>query len=116
MRHLTYRDEEGTPHWSKELMEDDTGWAGELIRSTVADMEDAVEKPRLDRSAWEPCRRCKTCESCKSSICSTDDKSSGCYKRDHMENYEPMGFCPRCGRPLTDAAWEMLEKRLEGRK
>lgn len=76
--------------------------------------EIAVEPPRLDRSAWEPCRRCKTCQSCKSSICSIDDKSSGCYDCDHMENYEPMGFCPWCGRPLTDAAWEMLEKRLEG--
>lgn len=73
----------------------------------------AHEPTRLDRSAWEPCRRCKTCESCKSSICSIDDKSSGCYDCDHMENYEPMGFCPWCGRPLTDAAWEMLEKRVE---
>lgn len=25
-------------------------------------------------------------------------------------------YCPHCGRPLTDAAWEMLEKRLEVRK
>ena len=23
-------------------------------------------------------------------------------------------FCPECGRPLTDEAWEILEKRLRG--
>ena len=74
-----------------------------------------MDRLSLDRSAWEPCRRCKTCQSCKSSICSINDKSSGCYDCDHMENYEPMGFCPWCGRPLTDAAWEMLERRLAGR-
>lgn len=73
---------------------------------------DAAEPPRLDRSAWEPCRRCKTCQSCKSSICGLDDKSSECYDCDNMGNYEPMGFCPWCGRPLTDAAWEMLERSL----
>ena len=73
----------------------------------------AYEPPRLDRSVWKPCRRCKTCQSCKSSIYSINDKSSGCYDCDNMGNYEPMGFCPWCGRPLTDAAWEMLEKRVE---
>lgn len=72
----------------------------------------AYEPLYIDRSAWEPCRRCKTCQSCKSSICSLDDKSSECYDCDHMGNYEPMGFCPWCGRPLTDAAWEMLERRI----
>ena len=76
---------------------------------------DAKKQLRIDRSVWKPCRRCKTCQSCKSSICSLNDKSSGCYDCDHMGNYEPMGFCPWCGRPLTDAAWEMLERRLAGR-
>ena len=73
---------------------------------------DVKKPPRLDRSAWEPCRRCKTCQSCKSSICGLDDKSSECYDCDNMGNYEPMGFCPWCGRPMTDAAWEMLERRI----
>ena len=49
MKRLTYRDEEGTPHWSQELMEDDTGWAGELIRSTVADIEDAIGDCSIER-------------------------------------------------------------------
>lgn len=52
------------------------------------------KQPRLDRSAWEPCILCAV----------------GDWK--HLE----YSFCPHCGRPLTDAAWEMLQKRLEGHK
>lgn len=52
-----------------------------------------VKKPtRLDRSAWEPCV-----------LCGATD----------WEYFE-YSFCPCCGRPLTETAWEMLEKRLEG--
>lgn len=54
----------------------------------------SVEPPRLDRSAWETCMLCVV----------------GDWK--HLE----YSFCPYCGRPLTDAAWEMLERRLEGRQ
>lgn len=58
----------------------------------------AYEPPLLDRSAWEPCGACK----------SPVD----------LSYWLGMGvvFCPHCGRPLNDAAWEMLEKRLEGAK
>lgn len=49
MKRLTYRDEEGTPHWCKELMESDTSWAGELIRSTMADFEDATGDCSIER-------------------------------------------------------------------
>lgn len=50
----------------------------------------------LDRSAWEPC-----------CVCSVNHRDWGKYQ---------YSFCPYCGRPLTDAAWEMLEKRLGGFK
>lgn len=32
-----------------------------------------------------------------------------CYE---YSNFEPRNFCGECGRPLTDAAWEMLERRI----
>lgn len=80
------------------------------------------EPPRLDRSAWEPCEECKE-------ISYWDEKCDNCRYDDLFANQEPCAsceskskwepcysFCPRCGRPLTDAAWDMLEKRLEGRK
>ena len=50
----------------------------------------AAELPILDRSAWEPCMLCVVGD-CK-----------------HLK----YSFCPYCGRPLTDAAWEMLERRI----
>lgn len=77
----------------------------------------AYEPPRLDRSAWEPC------EECKEKRCAT------CHYDDALPIFEPCDscmdgsgwkpaykFCPECGRPLTNAAWEMLEKRLAGRE
>lgn len=39
---LTYRDKEGHARWRKELLEDETGAAGELIRNTVAEYEDFI--------------------------------------------------------------------------
>lgn len=74
----------------------------------------ASEPPRLDRSAWEPC------EDCKEKRCET------CHYDDTVPIIEPCDscvdgsgwkpaykFCPTCGRPLTDAEWKTLEKRLE---
>lgn len=46
MKRLTYRDKEGRAQWMPELLEDDTGWAGALIRGTLADYEDAEEALR----------------------------------------------------------------------
>lgn len=40
MRRLTYRDEEGQAKWMPELLEDDSGLAGVVIRGTLADYED----------------------------------------------------------------------------
>lgn len=96
----------------------------------------ADELPRLDRSAWEPCEYCngkrtlyqKTrhtrlymdtfgvastlvteCSCCPPYVkcCMKDIPANSAFK---------INFCPECGRPLTDAAWDMLEKRLEGAK
>lgn len=43
MERLTYRDAEGHARWRAELMADDTGEAGELIRNKMAELEDIVE-------------------------------------------------------------------------
>ncbi len=118
MNRLTYRDEDGTPHWRHELLDDDTGWSGELIRSTVADMEDAAEHTHLDRSAWEPCEHCKPSKNPLDRWVPHQFQIDGneiyCYDTDDGWEGEEINFCPWCGRPLTDAAWEMMEKRVEG--
>lgn len=72
----------------------------------------------IDRNTWEPCKHCEPSEyppdyygphnfpivENEIYFYDTDDGCEG----------EEISFCPWCGRPLTDAAWEMLEKRLEG--
>lgn len=69
----------------------------------------ATAPPRLDRSAWEPCDFCgKELDDYPYIVAHSDyDESNTCYTP---------AFCPVCSRPLTDAAWEMLEKRLENAK
>lgn len=54
------------------------------------------KQTRLDRSAWEPCECCKSAK--------------------FMNGNAMHNFCTECGRQLTDAAWDMLEKRLESAK
>lgn len=78
-----------------------------------------IEPPAsIDREAWEPCESCMTCDTCKNrdeynpyegmlGDCGT------CYKK---SNYDPDNFCRKCGRPLTDKAWDELEKRIGGAK
>lgn len=71
-------------------------------------------KPKLiDRSAWEPCEKCRSCRSCAHVVESMNDSTGACFWCDHMNQFKPMNFCSACGRPLTDAAWDVLEKRLE---
>lgn len=78
----------------------------------------AVEPPRLDRSAWEPCEHCK---SSKNPLdrwgphqFPIDGNEIYCYDTDDGWEGEEINFCPHCGRPLTEAAWDALENRLEG--
>ena len=80
----------------------------------------AHEPPRLDRSAWEPCEHCKPSKDALTMWGPHDFPIDGnsiyyCDTDDGWEG-EEINFCPWCCRPLTDAAWEMLEKRLEGAK
>lgn len=57
----------------------------------------AYETPRIDRSAW----KCGICE-----------------VPTHWVEWGKLGYeyCPHCVRPLTDASWDMLERRLAGRE
>ena len=66
----------------------------------------------IDREAWEPCQKCKTCASCTDSI--GDPNELPCSQCEQYSNYMPRNFCPNCGRPLTEEAWDELEKRLRG--
>lgn len=68
----------------------------------------AIEPPRLDRSAWKPCNNCKSkCRTC------LRNETRRCIKCKNFDCYFPVNnFCPYCGRPLTDMAWEMVEREI----
>lgn len=77
-----------------------------------------AKKPaHLDRSAWELCEHCKPSKDALTMWGPHDFPIDGnsiyYYDTDDGWEGEEINFCPWCGRPLTDAAWEMLEKRLE---
>ncbi|MCI7325961.1 hypothetical protein MR657_11175 [bacterium] len=84
---------------------------------------DTKKPPRLDRSAWEPCEFCGYAEYPDKALQPKEGYLfyAGFSKQRGVDSFcegetEEINFCPICGRPLTDAAWEMLEKRLEGRQ
>lgn len=60
----------------------------------------------------------KSCKVVKEPLC--PDRSAWkcgiCEVPTHWVEWGKLGYeyCPHCGRPLTDAAWEMLERRLAG--
>lgn len=72
------------------------------------------EQTLIDRSAWKPCVECApNCSWCKH-YQEVKAISDICHKCKHYSNYEPdYNFCCECGRPLTNEAWNILEKRLE---
>lgn len=83
----------------------------------------AYEPHRLDRSEWEPCALCKRLgepDPCYKYGCFRKNAPQCDYRCDQFLEWmsaqrrlENAKFCPECSRPLTDAAWNMLEKRLE---
>lgn len=68
----------------------------------------------IDRSNWKLCFTCRSCTSCKNSTWLETDLNSPCRRCYGKNKYKPRNFCPDCGRPLTDEAWDMLEKCLMG--
>lgn len=75
----------------------------------------AYPPAHIDREAWEPCGACKSCGNCEESRKATREKinyNHPCHSCLGYDNFKPVAFCRRCGRPLTEKAWAELEKRL----
>lgn len=62
--------------------------------------------------SWEPCNRCEGCKSCVYYL----NGRSECIKCEGQNYISSTNFCPHCGRPLKDKAWDIFKKRLEGHK
>lgn len=66
-----------------------------------------VSRDRIEK-VWSGCHECSGCKLC---IWNETKKCNDCKNRN---SFRPLSdFCPRCGKPLTDAALEMVMERLE---
>lgn len=85
--------------------------------------EDAIEKFKEPltlkqlikniRKAWKPCDACFSCHTCTHRNDELLD-SRYCWNCENGKQWKAgVMFCPYCGRPTIDEAWDELEKRLE---
>ncbi|OUN38631.1 hypothetical protein B5G28_08540 [Faecalibacterium sp. An77] len=72
-----------------------------------------AHKP-INFDAWKPCEKCRSCFSCTHVVENAKDSRNACFWCDHMDKFEPLPHCSKCGRPLTAEAREMLDRRLRG--
>lgn len=97
----------------------------EALQEKVAYRETVVEVLRpatIDREAWEPCEVCSEQDDpCYKDGCFKENAPKCEYRCDkylawrrNLRRIRLAKFCPKCGRPLTEEAWAMLEKRLRG--
>ena len=69
-----------------------------------------ISRDRIEK-VWSGCHECSGCELC---IWNETKKCNDCKNRN---SFRPLSdFCPRCGKPLTDEAVEMVMERLNGIK
>ena len=66
----------------------------------------------VDFEEWKPCAKCRSCFSCAHVVESINDSKHACFWCEHMDKFKPMNFCSNCGRPLTQDARALLEKRI----
>lgn len=66
-----------------------------------------VSRDRIEK-VWSGCHECSGCKLC---IWNETKKCNDCKNRN---SFRPLSdFCPRCGKPLTDAAVEMVVEKLK---
>lgn len=73
---------------------------------------------KIDRSKWEPCKYCRNDDGRKflsfdgagDGITIEIDNELACIESDSFGFI--IGYCPMCGRPLTEQAWQEIERRV----
>ena len=69
---------------------------------------------RLDRRRWEGCPVCAA-RGCGTCLHRSHDKSQyPCRDCAKSGKFEPIWYCPSCGKPQTELAWAELERRIGG--
>lgn len=127
------REMDGKPVWVEmKIFHKLTGWAivhvdsdmeeirlwrkcGDWIQFAADEMEVYAYQPaHIDREAWGECESCFSCASCEYSSNPYWEFPCNKCSGGKREYYDPLNFCPECGRPLTEEGWAMLEKKLNG--
>lgn len=68
----------------------------------------------INRLLWKKCEGCESCVNCIHSLSDQNDVLSPCNNCwGNNKKYKPRFFCQFCGRPLTNEAWDILEKRMK---
>nr|DAT62596.1 MAG TPA: DNA-directed RNA polymerase [Caudoviricetes sp.] len=71
------------------------------------------DEAHIDRNAWWECfTKPNTCESCEVYVKSSEERKSICSDCHERSRYIQADFCPRCGKPLTEKAWDEMEKKV----
>lgn len=76
--------------------------------------EIAYHPTKIDRQVWKPCESCVSCENCENNgdynpYEGVYGECGPCYC---YSNFKPVNFCRECGKPLTEKAWDEMEKRV----
>ena len=68
----------------------------------------------LDRTRWSGCNFCaQTCEKCiYYGMGRQKEPCHSCRVFSKFVSHFPGKYCRECGRPLTEQAWEELERRI----
>ena len=83
---------------------------GALLEERMGEKSGGNHAVCIDRTAWKPCDTCMTCVNCLFSMDSAEDWPCGCCQE--INQFRSRAFCAKCGRPLTEEAWNTLEQRL----
>lgn len=96
-----------TPIDIRSTREDDIYTLYATAQMMAIDALRPVSRDRIEK-VWSGCHECSGCKLC---IWNETKKCNDCKNRN---SFRPLSdFCPRCGKPLTDAALEMVMERLE---
>lgn len=72
---------------------------------------------KIDRSKWVPCQFCRTknrihlgFDGYGDAISIVTDNNAAAIESDSFGFI--VGYCPMCGRPLTEQVWQELERKV----
>lgn len=95
-----------TPIDIRSTREDDIHTLYATAQMMAIDALRPVSRERIEK-VWPGCHECSGCKLC---IWNETKKCNDCKNRN---SFRPLSdFCPRCGKPLTDEALQMVMERL----